>query len=203
VPSKFPGRARAGTRAATPAQARHSCRAGLDRAHFAPCRTVHVMGQFRVVSRVAHSTRSRWTCIETGQSLMRASRHVMLARERAPRPPRQQALSLPMPPARRPVCRDARSGPDPCRPHPTHEGTSRGQRDTRAHGLVTQTALRPVRDEPFRPCAAPTGPEPLGPGCLAAWGRSAAPSLLTSLSPVRYRAHHHISRQAMYACRSH
>lgn len=63
VPSKFPGRARAGTRVATPAQARHGGRAGLARAYFAPCRAVPVTGQFRAVPRVARSARSGWTCI--------------------------------------------------------------------------------------------------------------------------------------------
>ena len=44
VPSKFLGRARAGTRATTPAQARHDWRAGLVQAHFATCRIVPMTG---------------------------------------------------------------------------------------------------------------------------------------------------------------
>jgi hypothetical protein len=63
VPSQYPGRARAGTRATTSAQARHSWRAGLARAHFVPGRAVSVTGQFRAVPRVAQSARSGWTCI--------------------------------------------------------------------------------------------------------------------------------------------
>jgi hypothetical protein len=66
VPSQNPGRVRAGTRAATSAQARHGWRAGLARAHFVPGRAVPVTGQFRAVPRVAQSARSGWTCIAVG-----------------------------------------------------------------------------------------------------------------------------------------
>jgi hypothetical protein len=63
VPSQYPGRACAGTRATTSAQARYDWRAGLARAHFIPGRAVPVTGQFSAVPRVAQSARSGWTCI--------------------------------------------------------------------------------------------------------------------------------------------
>jgi hypothetical protein len=64
VPSQYPGRAHASTRATTSAQARHDWRAGLARAHFA-------LG--RAVPRVAQSARSGWTCIVVITPLLQAS----------------------------------------------------------------------------------------------------------------------------------